>query len=366
MNYYFAFKINPIDAIHYNYPRPHSQEYGVLCKSMEAAQDWLKTADVPAHNQDWMYARYKLPPVNMIIEAAPITANPLPAMHNGSPANIFAHEMLKFNITGMHVYIDADEVHDAHLVGFSQGKDFSMDNLLLRSASSEIIARTTNLARYYQALGKHPEIPAEAMQEWAKLMFGSGTCKSSEIEGYFDVFAHHYQQDVVLGEQYGPQYGVEQTTVLAAEAAARQLYSSLYNSDEDVFKRVLDEVKDEAFPYQKERFFSALHPDNYKAALLEHIPSKDHDEFLRLWNDTMNGLRISAQVDLRKGNVRLQDLSLQTARKVLTEMEYSAVRAQNGRQQTYSTLRSLAILDEVRLEDFDNKEVVEQEEEIEK
>ena len=108
----------------------------------------------------------------------------------------------------------------------------------------------------------------------------------------------------------------------------------------------------------------ALEPDNYKELFMEEVPQSEREAVSKLWDSTLIDLRLSNQVELRTGAVRIQDLTLQTAIHVCTEMEYTAFRTQSGTQHTYSMLRSAAVQDEVKLEMFDNPEIDELENEI--
>lgn len=365
--YYFAFKVNPIDVMRFNFPRPQSQDYGMLCESLHDAQEWLSQAETPEHNQDWFYSHYGLPALDIIITGAPVTTRSvLPDVKPGEPVAIFAHRMREVDITNMYVSMGPDEVHGTHMIGSSQGKHFDTENLLLRSACNEMHTRMMQLEEYHRACEAHPEVPKEVMKTWATLMFAQDVTRHKDIEEYFRVFAEHYAveyqtQDIVRELESQAQYDVAPGVILAIESAARYLYSEF---DVEAFENILDGVRDDARPFLQARFMQALEPDNYKALMLEHVPAKEQDVFSKMWDSKLTDLRISNQVALRKGSVREQDLALQTAIHVCTEMEYTAFRAQSGTQNTYSLLRSAAVQDEVKLEAFDNPEMNELEEEI--
>lgn len=365
--YYFAFKVNPIDVMHFNFPRPHSQDYGVICSSYEDAQKWLHDAAlVPEHAQDWVYRHYHLPAMNMIITVEPTTMVPkFPQPMAGEVIGVFAHRMQQFQIVGMDLTICQDEVHAEHMVGCSMSGEYTIDSPLLRSASSEMLTRMTDIAEYHQACENHPDIPKEAMQTWAAMMFNNGIHKHRSMQEYFDEFAQCYAREVAAGEEYGPQYGVDVVKLLAAEDAARHLYAEVYDRDIDAFDVILDTVLPETLPYRQEQFMLILQPERYKELLMERVPQDEKEQFSNMWDSKMNDARITNQVTLRTGEMRIQDVSLQVALAVCTEMEYEAFRSQSGTQNIYSQLRTAVTQDEVKLEFFDNPDIDEQEETIE-
>ncbi|MBQ8806095.1 MAG: hypothetical protein IJZ68_06380 [Bacteroidaceae bacterium] len=363
--YYFAFKVNPIDAMRCDFPRPNSQAYGAVCGSLEAANKWLNTAATPEHAQDWLYARYQLPAMDIVITGAAVdTRTTLPKLAPNETAPIFAHRMRDIDIQQVYAKINEDEVHDAHLLGASQGKDLSSENTILRGASSEMLTRMCQLEEYHRALEAHPEIPKEALKEWGTMMFAHGVWHHDEVPGYFEEFAKQYLQHVVVGDNIGPQYGVVETTALAMESTARYLYEELGSKDDDAFGRILEDYAEAAFPYKRERFMAVLTPENYKATVMQNIPERLQEQFSKRWDSHLMDLRLSNQVELRNGTVRIQDVVLQNAVDVATEMEYDSFRAKDGTQRIYGAIRSAAMQDQVLLEQFDYPEIDEPEEEI--
>ena len=362
-NYYFAFKVNPIDVMHCDFPRPSNQAYGAVCGSLDAAREWLSTAQVPAHAHDWLYAHYKMPALDIIITGATVDMRTtLPKLGSHETAPIFAHRMREVDIQQIYAQIAADEVHGVHFLGTSQSKDMSSENTLLRYASSEMLTRMCQLEEYHQALQKYPEIPESAMKTWGAAMFANGVWHHDSVPGYFDEFAKQYLQHVVVGDNTGPQYGVSETTILAMESTARYLYEEEGSKDDDAFGKILEDTADEAFLYKRERFMAVLEPENYKTAVMQNIPERLQEEFSRRWDAHLMDLRLSNQVELRKGAVRMQDLALQNTVDVCTAMEYDAFRAKDGTQRIYGAIRSAAMQDQVQLEQFDQSEIDELEE----
>lgn len=361
--YYFAFKVNPIDAMRMNFPRPSSQDFGVVCCSREDAQKWLnKDAVIPENAQDWLYERYQLPAVDMIITAQPISTVPkLPEPMPGEAISIFAHRMRQFEITNIQLTIGKDEVHRENTTDLNMSGEYNIDNPLLQSACSEMLTRMADIHEYNAAWMAHPDIPLEAIKCWATMMYDNDIHLHTVLETCFDTFATHYQQEVAIGEQYGPQYGVEPTMILAMESAACYLSNELMHPDAEKFEGCAQELANIAHPYRKERFMTLLLQENYKEIFLEKVPEEDKETASKLWDDTHMNYRIANQVELRTGKVRPQDITLQTAIQVATDMEYDAFRSSNGKQYIYAGLRSDAMRDEVRLEQLDNFGLDEQE-----
>lgn len=361
--YYFAFKVNPIDAMRMNFPRPSSQDFGVVCCSREDAQKWLnKDAVIPENTQDWLYEHYHLPAVDMIVTAQPTSTVPkLPEPMPGEAISVFAHRMRQFEITNVQLTIGQDEVHGERTADLNMNGEYVSDNPLLTGACAEMLTRMTDIHEYHAACSKHPEIPMEAIKCWATMLFDNNVHQHSIMELCFDTFANFYTKEVEIGEQHGPQYGMGPTTILAMEDATRYLYSNLCHPVYEEFKKCLDELSNATHPYRKERFMITLLPENYKEIFLEKVPEEDKETASKLWDDTHMNYRIANQVELRTGKVRPQDITLQTAIQVATNMEYDAFRSSNGRQYIYAGLRSDAMRDEVRLEQFDNLGLDEQE-----
>ena len=364
---YFAFKINPIDAMRLNIPRPHSQDYGVLCGSYQDAQKWLKEAAlVPENPQDWLYQHYQLPAVDMIVTAEPTaTITRIQEPLKGTAEGVFSSRMQQFKITSMEFTIGQDEVHPKHMVGCSMSAEYHIDNLLLQSVASEMSTRMADIAEYQKACERYPEIPKHAMQTWAATMFNSGIHEHRAMHEYFDEFVQCYAREVAYGEKYGPQYGVEVITMLATEEAARQLYAKTYNKNSDAFDIILESTGTETLPYRQEQFMLILQPERYKELLIEHIPQDEKEQFSNMWDSKMNDARITNQVALRTGEIRMQDISLQVALAVCAEMEFATFRAQSEAQCVYSQLRNAIAQDEVKLDLFDNLSINEHEEALE-
>ena len=355
--YYFAFKVNPIDVMHFKFPRPNTQDYGVVCSRYEDAQEWLQNAALtPEHSQDWLYARYNLPAMNMIFTVEP--TNTIPKLPQPMPKEaipVFAHRMQQFQIVGLDISIDADLLHDAHMVGISTKGEHDIDSPLLRSAGSEMLTRMSDMAEYLQALKNHPSIPPESLQTWASAMFANGIHQHHSMQEYFDTFAQYYTQEVQVGETLGPQYNREVVTLLAMEASAKELYATMQDGV-DAFDNILESLYPSTLPYRQERLMLMLQPETYKTTLMEQIPQAEQEQFSRIWDSTLTDLRIANQVELRKGEVSIQALTLQATITTCNEMEYAAFRAQNGYQSVYAQIRTAAIQDDVRLESFNNDE----------
>lgn len=358
--YYFAFKINPIDAMNLNFPRPHSQDYGVLCSTHEDAQTWLHNAAlVPIHQQDWMYQRYHLPAVNMIVTVEPATTIPkLQEPLQGTATEVFASRMQQFRIVSTEFEVADDEVHPAKMVGFSRSYDFSVDSPLLRSVSSEISTRMTDIAEYQKAREKHADIPKEVIQTWASLMFSAGVHKHGMMEMCFDTFAECYAQEVMVSETRGPQYEQDVITVLAIENAARQLYAETYDRELDAFGDVLDSVENEALPYRYEQFMVSLEPEKYKTLFMEQVPQEDKEKFSTLWDATLNTYR--NQIAISDSELRIQDISIQVAMDTCATMEAAAAQMQSDTRETYATLYSTAMQDASHLSFLDQRDEMEE------
>lgn len=357
--YYLAFKLNPLDAMSGYFPGAHTHHPGILCTNMSEVIDYLKSAKPNEHHQDATMLRLGLPAVDVIMAATQSNG-----LHKITPGEFkdCSYPLKSLNVTQIHISINEDIVHDQNPIGTTQNTDLSQGNALLRSCTYEMWNRMGDLQECFKAFDRHPKIPKDMMATWGCLMFKQGIHSHESLSQYFDEFAYQYTAQAKICNSLGPDFGPEAVLVLAIDAASTALASSPeFEEDEYAFEQIQQNNENELQPIIYQRMLLRLQPDAYLDTLLQYIPQQEQEAFKTEFKKTIDDLRISNQVELRNGNILLQNITLQAAQQVCKERAFESFKSQNfDLQHKYESIHSMVTADEARFDNLNERDLDEQ------